>query len=205
MAPVLEGLRVLDLSWGVAGPVTTMLMSDYGADVIKVEPPGGDPFRSYPGSLVWNRGKKSVVLDLKQERAAAAFHELVQTADVLVESFRPGATERLGISYDQLHAENPRLVYCSITGYGRHSQASGRPAYDGLVQARSGIQNEQAGHRPGPVYLYIPPAQLRRHVPRLLRHSRGAARAGGHRHGSVGRNLVDTGRDLLPIDAVDPH
>ena len=156
MAPVLEGLRVLDLSWGVAGPVTTMLMSDYGADVIKVEPPGGDPFRNYPGSLVWNRGKKSVVLDLKQEGDAAAFHDLVQTADVLIESFRPGTTERLGIGYDQLHAENSRLVYCSITGYGRHSEASQRRAYDGLVQARSGIQNEQPGHRPGPVYLYIP-------------------------------------------------
>ena len=156
MAPVLEGLRVLDLSWGVAGPVTTMLMSDYGADVIKVEPPGGDPFRPYPGNLVWNRGKRSVVLDLKQARDAAAFHQLVRTADVLVESFRPGTTERLGIGYEQLHAENPRLVYCSITGYGRHSAASGRPAYDGLVQARSGIQNEQAGHRPGPVYIYLP-------------------------------------------------
>ena len=156
MAPVLEGLRVLDLSWGAAGPVTTMLMSDYGADVIKVEPPGGDPFRQYPGYLVWNRGKKSVVLDLKQTRDAAVFHALVQTADVLIESFTPGTTERLGIDYERLHAENPRLVYCSITGYGRHSEASGRPAYDGLVQARSGIQNEQAGHRPGPVYLYIP-------------------------------------------------
>ena len=96
------------------------------------------------------------MLDLEQEGDAAAFHEVVQTADVLVESFTPGTTERLGIDYELLHAENPRLVYCSITGYGRQSEASQRPGYDGLVQARSGMQNEQAGHRPGPVYLYIP-------------------------------------------------
>jgi crotonobetainyl-CoA:carnitine CoA-transferase CaiB-like acyl-CoA transferase len=156
MAPVLDGLRVLDLSSGLAGSVTTMLMADYGAEVIKVEPPGGDRLRDYPGFVVWNRGKKSVVLDLARPDDAAAFHQLASTADVLVESFRPGTTERLGIGYDQLHLENPRLVYCSITGYGRHSVASSRPAYDGLVQARSGIQNEQAGHRPGPVYLYVP-------------------------------------------------
>ena len=156
MAPVLDGLRVVDLSWGLAGPVTTMLMADYGAEVIKVEPSGGDRFRDYPGNLVWNRGKKSVVLDLTRPADVASFRDLASTADVLVESFRPGTTDRLGIGYEELHAENPRLVYCSITGYGRHSAASSRPAYDGLVQARSGIQNEQAGHRSGPVYLYVP-------------------------------------------------
>jgi crotonobetainyl-CoA:carnitine CoA-transferase CaiB-like acyl-CoA transferase len=133
-----------------------MLMSDHGAEVIKVEPPGGDPFRRYPGYLVWNRGKKSVVLDLKDDKDAASFHELTATADILVETFRPGTTTRLGIGYEDLRAANPRLIYCSITGYGRHSVSSDRPAYDGLVQARSGMQNEQAGHRSGPVYLYVP-------------------------------------------------
>ena len=126
MAPVLEGLRVLDLSWGVAGPITSNAHERlWRGPSSRWSRPGGDPFRSYPGNPWCGTGaSKSVVLDLKQERDAAAFHDLVQTADVLVESFTPGTTARLGMDYERLHAENPRLVYCSITGYGRHSEAS---------------------------------------------------------------------------------
>ena len=159
MAQVLDGLTVLDLTGGVAGPITTMLMSDYGATVIKVEPPGDDPFRSHPGYLAWNRGKKSVVLDLKDAAQRDQFLELAARADVLVESFSPGTTANLGIDYERLHAANPRLIYCSITGYGRNTRWSDRPAYDGLVQARLGLVYEQRSIRDewqGPVFLHQP-------------------------------------------------
>ncbi len=156
MATVLEGLKVLDLSWGTAGPLTSMLLSDYGAEVVKIEPPGGDPFRASPAYLVWNRGKQSAVLDLKDPTDLASFGELARRADILIESFSPGTMERLGIGYESLQRENPRLIYCSITGYGRHSQSSQRPAYDALVQARSGAQSEQPGWRAGPIFLHLP-------------------------------------------------
>ena len=156
MPPVLEGLKVIDLSWGVAGPLITMGLSDYGAEVVKVEPPGGDPFRRNPAYVVWNRGKKSVILDLKSKDGQEAFHKLVAGADILVESFRPGVTARLGIDYPKLHADHPQLIYCSVTGYGRHAVSKDRPAYDILVQARSGMQNEQPGNRDGPIFLYLP-------------------------------------------------
>lgn len=152
---MLEGLRVVDLSGGMAGPLTTMLLSDHGADVVKVEPPGGDRFRSNPGYLVWNRGKRSVVVDLGSDDGRDSLRRLLRTADVLVETFTPGTLEALGLGWDELHGDNPRLIRCSITGYGRHSVSSQRPAYDGLVQARTGIQDEQHGSRPGPVHLYV--------------------------------------------------
>lgn len=145
MAGVLDKLRVLDLSWGIAGPMTAMLMADNGAQVTKIEPPGGDPFRHQLGYKVWNRGKRSAVYDLKNAADKDNFLALVKTADVLVESYAPGVTQKLGIDYDTLHKLNPRLVYCSITGYGRDNENSDRPAYDALVAARSGLHWEQRG------------------------------------------------------------
>jgi crotonobetainyl-CoA:carnitine CoA-transferase CaiB-like acyl-CoA transferase len=145
MAGVLSGVRVLDLSWGIAGPMTGMLMADHGADVIKIEPPGGDPYRGQLGYKVWQRGKKSAVLDLKHASDKDAFLALVRTADVLIESYAPGVTDKLGISQAELAKINPRLVYCSITGYGRNNKHSNRPAYDGLVMARTGLLWEQRG------------------------------------------------------------
>ena len=156
MLPVLAGLTVLDLSWGTAGALATMLLSDYGAEVLKVEPPGGDPFRATPGYTVWNRGKKSVVLDLKLGPDLDRFRELASTADVLVESFSPGTTARLGIDYATLRVLNDVLIYCSITAYGRRGGSSNRPGYDALVQARSGLQHEQPGLHDGPIFLYLP-------------------------------------------------
>jgi crotonobetainyl-CoA:carnitine CoA-transferase CaiB-like acyl-CoA transferase len=153
--PVLAGLTVVDLSWGRAGAITTMLLSDYGAEVVKIEPPAGDPFRAAPGYTVWNRGKKSVVLDLKDDRDRSKFLQLTSTADVVVESFAPGTTDRLGIDYATLEALNDQLVYCSITAYGRHGAIADRPGYDGLVQARSGLQHEQPGLRDGPIFLHL--------------------------------------------------
>lgn len=150
MAGVFKDLQVLDLSWGIAGPMTGMLLADNGATVTKIEPPGGDPFRGQLGYTVWNRGKRSAVLDLKTADDKAALLALVRTADVLIESYAPGVTARLGIDYDTLKALNPKLVYCSITGYGTDdNEHRDRPAYDALVQARSGLMWEQRGWAEG--------------------------------------------------------
>ncbi len=145
MAGVLSGIRVLDLTWGISGPLATMLLSDQGADVIKIEPKGGDPFRSQLGYKTWQRGKRSAELDLHDADDLEAFMVLAAHADVLVESFTPGVTERLGIDYATLSALNPRLVYASITGYGRDNEYSDRPGYDLLVAARSGLNWEHRG------------------------------------------------------------
>ncbi len=149
MTGVLADLKVLDLSWGIAGPMAGMLLADHGAQVTKIEPPGGDPFRSLSGARVWHRGKRSAVLDLPAERDVLL--ALVADADVLLESYAPGTTERLGIDYETLRAHNPGLVYCSITGYGRDTRHADRPAYDALVAARTGMQWEQRGWRGGTI------------------------------------------------------
>ena len=155
MAPVLDGVRVIDLSWGTAGAVTNMLLADYGAEVIKIEPPGGDPFRTIPGYAVWNRGRQSVVLNLQDEAGSACLAELVAGADVLVESFAPGTLTKLGFDVESELARHPRLIVCSITAYGRKGTSSARPGYDALVQARSGLQYEQPGLRDGPIFLHL--------------------------------------------------
>jgi crotonobetainyl-CoA:carnitine CoA-transferase CaiB-like acyl-CoA transferase len=145
MAGVLEGIRVLDLSWGISGPMTTMLLADHGAQVTKIEPPGGDPFRGLSGYQVWSRGKRSAILDLTEDDDKARFLALVGEADVLVESFEPGVTTRLGIDYETLRVLNPRLVYCSITAYGSTGADAHRPGLDALVSARTGHQWEARG------------------------------------------------------------
>jgi hypothetical protein len=145
MPGVLDNLKVLDLSWGVAGPMTTMLMADHGAEVTKIEPPGGDPFRSQSGYRAWNRGKRSAILDLKAAEDRDVLLRLVRTADILVESYAPGVTARLGIDFDAVHALNPGLIYCSITAYGRNGRHADRPGYDALVAARTGLHWEQRG------------------------------------------------------------
>lgn len=150
MAGVLQNLKVLDLTSGIAGPMAAMLLGDNGADVIKIEPPGGDPMRTTEGPhrlgyTVWQRGKRSAFLDLSNDEDRKAFLALAGVADILVESFAPGETAKLGIDYATLSAANPRLIYCSITGYGRDSAHSQRPAVDALVQARTGLMFEQRG------------------------------------------------------------
>jgi crotonobetainyl-CoA:carnitine CoA-transferase CaiB-like acyl-CoA transferase len=155
-AGALDGVRILDLSWGIAGPLGVLLLAEQGADVIKVEPPGGDPFRAYDGYAVWNRSRRSVTMDLKQPEGLEALLRLVDEADVLVETFRPGVTDRLGIGYDALHARNERLVYLSCPAYPEGHRLAERPGYDALVQASSGQQWEQPGWRPGPIFLHMP-------------------------------------------------
>src|SRR4051812_10969104 len=151
MASVLEGLKVLDLSSGIAGPVAGMLLADHGADIVKVEPPGGDPLRGTAGYDAWIRGRRSAELDLKDEEDRATFLALVSDADVVLESFSPGTTTRLGIDANTPLAINPRLVYCSVTGYGAHPAHRDRPGWDALVAARLGLLHEQRGHLGGAV------------------------------------------------------
>ena len=152
----LEGIRILDLTWGISGPAGILLLAEHGADVIKVEPPGGDPYRAYPGYRVWNRSRRSVALDLKTATGKEQFLELVATADVLAESFRPGAMAALGLDYESLSELFPQLIYLSIPAYPSDSRHAGRPGWDALVQARSGEQWEQPGWRPGPIFLASP-------------------------------------------------
>ncbi|MGB0908420.1 MAG: CaiB/BaiF CoA transferase family protein [Maricaulaceae bacterium] len=142
MAGVLSGVKVLDLSWGIAGPLTGMLLGDHGADVTRIERPEGDPFKGTLGYKVWHRGKKNAVLDLTDAADLALFKKLAADADVVIESMTPGKTAALGIDYESLAAINPKLVYCSITGYG---EGDDRPGYDALVAATSGLQYEQRG------------------------------------------------------------
>jgi crotonobetainyl-CoA:carnitine CoA-transferase CaiB-like acyl-CoA transferase len=151
MVGVLAGLRVVDLSWGVAGPMTAMLMGDHGADVIKIEPPGGDPFRNLLGYKVWQRNKRSVVLDLKTESGRANLHTILAGSDVLIESFAPGTLEQLGLGCAELLQQYPRLITVSITAYGRGTADEQRPGYDALVAARVGLQWEQRGWPEGAI------------------------------------------------------
>ncbi len=153
MAPsALPGLRVLDFSRVLAGPLATMTLGDLGADVLKVERPGGgDDTRAWgpphdaAGTATYfqsvNRNKRSVALDLQDAEDAATARRLAAEADVVVENFRPGVMERLGLGWDALHADNPGLVYCSITGFGTAPAAAALPGYDLLVQALGGLMS----------------------------------------------------------------
>lgn len=142
----LEGLKVVEFTNYVSGPYAGMLLGDFGADVIKIEPPnGGDPFRGWGaggysatfGSV--NRNKKSVTLDLKNAVDLAEAKRLVHSADVLIENLRSGALDRLGLGWEQVSQANPRLIYCSITGFGDLGPYQNRPGYDTVGQAMGGL------------------------------------------------------------------
>ena len=146
----LDGIRVVDLSRVLAGPYCTLLLADMGAEVVKVEEPGkGDDTRAWPpfagGESTYfmsvNRGKKSLTLNLKAAGGQAVLRRLCESADVLLENFRPGTLERLGFGYEAVRAWNPRLVYCSISGFGESGPEAGRPGYDLIVQGESGIMD----------------------------------------------------------------
>jgi crotonobetainyl-CoA:carnitine CoA-transferase CaiB-like acyl-CoA transferase len=159
--PPLEGIRVLDFSIMLAGPYCARLLADVGADVIKIEPPEGDDMRlrtpvrdgnsAYFGQL--NAGKRSLALDLKSAEAIKLVHRLVAETDILVENFRPGVMDRLGLGYETLCEINPRLIYCSISGYGQTGPAAERAAYAMIVHAESGFDRSlmrYAGDRDRP-------------------------------------------------------
>lgn len=145
MIKVLEGVTVLEQGTFITGPAASMLLADLGATVIKIEQPGsGDPFRAFKGGLysphyqTYNRNKQSITLDLKSSEDLAVFDELIKTADVYIQNFRPGAAERLGAGWERLHKINPKLIYGAISGFGQTGPASERPAYDTVAQAASG-------------------------------------------------------------------
>ncbi len=154
MAGPCTGLTVLDLSLGMPGALCALVMADYGADVIKVEPPGGDPFRFQPAWISWNRGKKGIVLDLETAEGREQAIRLAAGADVLVESFRPGDMDEWGLGYDALSQLYPRLVYCSITGFGQKGPLRRVKGYEGVVAAKAGrmLNLEGQPNRDGPVY-----------------------------------------------------
>lgn len=141
----LSDLRVLDLGTYISGPCTSVLLAEMGADVIKVESPSGDPFRAWESGglnatfVAFNRGKRSAVLDLKSDEGYEALLGLAAGADVLVENFRPGVLDRLALGHAQLRKRNPRLVHCSITGFGSSGPYSDLPAYDGVALGYSGL------------------------------------------------------------------
>jgi crotonobetainyl-CoA:carnitine CoA-transferase CaiB-like acyl-CoA transferase len=141
----LRDVRVLDLGSYISGPCAAVLLAEMGADVVKVEPPAGDPFRKWESGglnatfVAFNRGKRSVVLDLKSSPGRDALLELVEGADVLVENFRPGVMDRLGIGWETLSEHRPELVHCSITGFGSGGPYSAMPAYDGVALGYSGL------------------------------------------------------------------
>ena len=157
MTAAYDGLKVVDFTTTIAGPHCTRLLADLGADVIKVEAPEGDMMRTrLPlrkgastsfGQL--NVGKKSVVLDLKDKRAVAAARKLAAQADVLVENYRPGVMKRLGLDYASIAKANPRLIYCSISGYGQTGPSADLAAYAPVIHAASGFDLANMAHQPG--------------------------------------------------------
>ena len=148
MIKVLQGLKVVEQGTFITGPACGMLLGDLGADVIKVEVPNtGDPFRAFKGGLysphfqTYNRNKRSITLDTKSAADREVFDALLADADVYIQNFRPGVAEKLGAGVDRLRALNPKLIYCSISGFGATGPAANRPAYDTVAQAASGFLN----------------------------------------------------------------
>jgi len=164
----LEGIRILDLSRALAGPYCTMMLGDLGADVIKVERPEtgddsrawgppfvGEPYGPYPGESAYylsaNRNKRSITLNLQSPEGQEIVRRLAARSDVFVENFRTGVLEELGLGYQVLHEENPRLVYCSVSGYGRTGPCADWPGYDFVLQAEGGLMGV-TGPEEGPPY-----------------------------------------------------
>ena len=156
MTGALEGVRVVDLTSYIAGSYGAMMLADLGADVIKVEAIEGDSFRELPGFYGWNRGKRSIAVNVKDPDGRAIVHRLAQHADVVMENMRPGVVERLGVDYETLRALNPRLVYSTVTAFGSDGPYKDRPGFDPLLQAMGGLMTLQ-GFGAAPQYLRIAP------------------------------------------------
>jgi crotonobetainyl-CoA:carnitine CoA-transferase CaiB-like acyl-CoA transferase len=178
MANPLAGVRVLEFGQYIAGPYGTMQLADLGAEVVKIErPDGGDPFRAFisaanisgyaPNFVAFNRNKRSLTLDVQSPRGREVFLRLAEDADVVVENLRAGVMDRLAIGYDVLHARNPRLIYCSISGFSEDGPYRDRPAFDTVGQALSGI-----------LHLFTDPADPRMRGPTITDQLTGMQAAG---------------------------
>jgi crotonobetainyl-CoA:carnitine CoA-transferase CaiB-like acyl-CoA transferase len=152
----LEGVKVVDLTSYIAGSYGAMMLADLGADVVKVEAIEGDSFRELSGFYGWNRGKRSLAVNLKEPDGRAIVHRLAQHADVVMENMRPGVVERLGVDYETLRAINPRLIYSTVTAFGSDGPYKDRPGFDPLLQAMGGLMTLQ-GFGEAPQYLRIAP------------------------------------------------
>ena len=145
MQSVLRGVRIVEQGTFITGPCASMMLADLGADVIKIESPEGDPYRSYQKGLysphfqAYNRNKRGLVCDLKQPADRELFDQLVAQADVYLQNFRPGTADRLGAGAERLRGINPKLIYCSISGFGADGPYAERPSYDSVAQALSGF------------------------------------------------------------------
>ena len=160
MESICTGLNVLELGSGsVAASIAGVVLADAGARVIKIEPPDGDRLRTHnpSGFLVWNRGKESLVADLRTVKGQQTVRDLAEHADVVIEGFAPGTTAAWGIGVDELRATNPALVHCAITGFGTSGPYAGLKAYDSLIAAKAGLWARGAfGHRDGPIMFPVP-------------------------------------------------
>ncbi|MGW9167631.1 CaiB/BaiF CoA transferase family protein [Agromyces sp. NPDC055658] len=198
----LVGIRVVELGQYISGPYAAKLLADLGADVIKVESPDGDPMRRWEGHgamspqfAAYNRGKRAVVLDLKGERGLAELLRLAGDADVLIENFRPGVAERLGFGPDVLRARNPRLVSCSITGFGAEGPYAKRPAYDTVISAVGGMYSQVVPEhilRPmGPAFSDLLSGMQAAQAVLAALHARNASGEGEHIEVSMVGSLID--------------
>jgi formyl-CoA transferase len=168
MTGSLSGLRVLDLTQVMAGPFSTMLLADLGADVVKVEPPGGDSTRQMPGAVgadtpafnAVNRGKRSIVVNLKTPQGRDIVTRVALASDILVENYRPGVMDSLGFGYDALSSKNPRLIYASVSGYGQTGPSRQKGGFDLIAQGVSGIMSVTGSPGGPPVKAGIPLTDL---------------------------------------------
>src|SRR5215218_9644977 len=151
MPQALTGVRIVEMANVISGPYTGMLLADLGADVIRVEMPGsGDVFRLWDGTAgamrpqfaAYNRGERSITINVRHEGGREAYLRLAATADVVLENFRPGTLDRMGVGYDEVRAENPSVIYCNITGMGLSGPSHDRPTYDAIGQALSGLWSQ---------------------------------------------------------------
>jgi formyl-CoA transferase len=209
-AGALNGLRVIDVTQVMAGPFCTMMLADFGADVVKIEPPGGDSTRAMPGAIgtdspafnAVNRGKRSVVLDLKTPQGVDVLTRLAAGADVFVENYRPGVMEALGLGYAALHALNPALIYASISGYGQTGPMQHKGGFDLVAQGVCGIMSITGEPGGAPVKAGIPITDLGAALFALV----GILLALEHRHTTgtgqhIDTSLVDAGVGLSVWEA----
>lgn len=156
----LAGVKVLDFSQGAAGPYASMVLGDFGAEIIKVEPPQGDWLRTLGPPFIHgesatylslNRNKRSIVIDLKHPEGIRIAQKMAVEADVIIESFRPGVMARIGLDYEKIAAENPKVVYCSISGFGQEGPWKSKPGVDGIMQAVSGFMSVTGNEGAAPI------------------------------------------------------